>query len=251
MTDTLMALRQAFAARADPARAAKAQAYMKSAMPFHGVPMPEVRRLARAAFADLELTSLTALERAVRSIWDGARFREERYAALALLRQPRHGALLTNAALDLYEHLIHTGAWWDLVDEVATHQLHPLLVVDHAPVAATLRRWSRSDDLWLRRAAIIAQVQAKAATDVELLFELIEPAVDEREFFLRKAIGWALRALGPWDPGAVVGWLDANAERASGLTRREAEKGLEPRRRRAPGARVPGSRRGQAARSRP
>jgi 3-methyladenine DNA glycosylase AlkD len=208
------------------------QVYMKSVMPFHGVPMPEVRRVCRALYAGLQFDSFKPFEEQVLALWHGATHREERYAALALLR--RGGTrFMTSQAIALNEALISTGAWWDLVDEVATHQLWPVLLSERAPMVKALRRWSRGGDLWLRRAAIIAQVGAKASTDVELLFELIEPALDERAFFLRKAIGWALRALGPWQPSAVVGWLDANADRASGLTRREALKGLAPARRRA------------------
>jgi 3-methyladenine DNA glycosylase AlkD len=148
-----------------------------------------------------------------------------------LLRRARSRPFIT---LPLLEELISTGAWWDLVDELATHHVRAQL--GHPGTAKVLRGWSRGQDLWLRRAAIICQVGAKAQTDIELLVELIEPAVDSKEFFLRKAIGWALRALGPWHPRAVESWLDEHADRASGLTRREAMKGLDPARRKVPAA---------------
>ena len=228
----LEALRGRLAPLGDPGRAAQMQAYMKSALPYHGVPMPLVRSEASALFEDLRFAAFGPFRDAVRGLWFGATHREERSAALVLLRGRAGRAFLTAEALPLDEELISTGAWWDLVDEVATHQLHPLLVTARAPAVKALRRWSRGSDLWLRRAAIIAQVGAKAQTDVDLLFELIEPAIEAPEFFLRKAIGWALRALGPWNSAAVVGWLDANAERAAGLTKREAAKGLDPGRRR-------------------
>ncbi len=209
---------------ADLKKAKAMQAYMKSSMPYHGVVMPEVRRLCRELFSDVEFATFSELAEAVRVLWFGAKYREERYAALRLLDRQEHRP--AKAAFALYEELIHTGAWWDLVDDVATHWLHPFLGSDPTFTRQTLRRWSRSDDLWLRRAAIIAQVQAHEATDVPLLFELIEPAIDEKEFFLRKAIGWALRSLAKDQPEAVLSWLDEHGERASGLTKREAEKGL-------------------------
>jgi 3-methyladenine DNA glycosylase AlkD len=229
----LVQLRRALRARADAERAPAMQAYMKSTMPYHGVPMPQVRLVAKALFAGHTFTEAQLVSE-VRALWHAATHREERYAALMLLRSKAAKPFLHAPLLPLFEELISTGAWWDLVDEVATHLLLPLLQSssDRAATVKTLRRWSQSDDLWLRRSAIIAQVGAKAATDVELLFELIEPAIDEREFFLRKAIGWALRSLGPWHPRAVESWLDQHAERASGLTRREALKGLEPKRQR-------------------
>lgn len=230
----LASVRRAFRAQADANRAKQMQAYMKSSMPFHGVPMPEVRRLCTALFSGLQFASFEAFERQVLALWHGATHREERSAALVLLRHRSTKGFMTSAAIGLNETLISTGAWWDLVDEVATHQLWPVLLTERAVMVKALRRWSFGQDLWLRRAAIIAQVGAKAQTDVELLFELIEPAVEEKEFFLRKAIGWALRALGPWKPAAVVSWLDDHAERASGLTKREAQKGLDPARLRSP-----------------
>ncbi|MCC6336822.1 MAG: DNA alkylation repair protein [Myxococcales bacterium] len=94
-----------------------------------------------------------------------------------------------------------------------------------------LRRWSKGDDLWLRRAAIIAQLRHRDATDESFLFEVIEPAVEEKEFFLRKAIGWALRALAADKPKDVERWLREHEGRAAGLTVREARRGVERARR--------------------
>jgi 3-methyladenine DNA glycosylase AlkD len=202
------------------------QAYMKSSMPFHGVAMPVLRDVLKPLLRALEFDSGEAFEAAVRELWHHARFREERYAALVLLRLPKSRPFIT---LPLLEELISTGAWWDLVDELATHHVHAQLA--KPATRRTLRGWSQGTDLWLRRAAIICQVGAKADTDVGFLLEMIAPALDSKEFFLRKAIGWALRAVGPWHPRVVESWLDEHAERASGLTKREALKSLDPARR--------------------
>jgi 3-methyladenine DNA glycosylase AlkD len=129
-------------------------------------------------------------------------------------------------AVPLYEFLISDGAWWDVVDEVATHRFVKLLEADHDAMVKVLRRWAKSNDLWLRRSAIIAQVLRHEETELELLFELIEPAMHEKEFFLRKAIGWALRAAGTEFPREIRAYVDANATRLSGLSKREAEKSL-------------------------
>lgn len=217
-------LRKALAAVADAKRALKMQAYMKSKMPFHGVPAPALKAIARLHFKGLMFTDFGQLDAAVRALWHGARFREERYAAIRLL--DRRELQPAGEALALLEELISTGAWWDLVDDVANHFLHPLLVSDPAITKRTLRRWSRSGDLWLRRAAIVAQVNQREAIDSPFLFEMIEPAIDEKAFFLRKAIGWSLRSLAKVRPEQVRAWLDKYGDRASGLTTREAMKGL-------------------------
>lgn len=181
----LQTLRAELSALGDPERAAKQQAYMKSALPFHGVPVPSVRTLCRRLFADVDVAERAAWEREVRALWDGARFREERYAALALCGLRAARAHQTPAALSLYEDFIVAGAWWDLVDDVAVHRVGPILRDYPAPTSKLLRGWSRSDDLWKRRAAIIAQIGSKQRADLELLFALIEPALSSKEFFLR------------------------------------------------------------------
>lgn len=224
----LQKIRRQLASEADLAKAPQMQKYMKSAMPYHGVALPRARAIAKEIFAgvplaELELDAFAAL---VRALWYGAKYREERYAVLVLLdlRQARRFQVLD--ALPLYEELIRDGAWWDLVDELASHHLPVLLEASPAATKKVLRRWSRGDELWLRRAAIIAQIFRRDETDADFLFDVIEPAVGEKEFFLRKAIGWALRALAPYKPDEVRRWLAAHEGTVSNLSRKEAEKGL-------------------------
>lgn len=220
------ALRQAYAAEGDPRRAGDMRAYMKSAMPYYGVPMPRTRAILRELVQGRDLGDAAHLAQVVRTLWHGAKRREERYAALELLDRPAARKLEAPGALPLYEELIASGAWWDLVDELAARRVGVVLARSPKVVQPTLRRWSRGGDLWLRRAAILAQLKHRDATDVDFLFDVIEPAVDEKEFFLRKAIGWALRELSRWKPEAVERWLDEHRGRASGLTVREAQRGL-------------------------
>jgi 3-methyladenine DNA glycosylase AlkD len=224
----LVAVRAALASVASPADAPAMQRYMKSEMPFHGVKLPVVRKVARAAFAGLVLPDRAAWEEAVRGLYFGARFREERYAALVLLGDRRAKAFRTSEALPLYEALIVEGAWWDLVDELASHFVGPLLDQpdDAKPVARAMRAWSKSDDLWKRRAAIICQLGRKERTDLALLAACIEPALGEREFFLRKAIGWALRAYAWTEPRWVRAYVKAHDAELSPLSKREALKNL-------------------------
>jgi 3-methyladenine DNA glycosylase AlkD len=123
------------------------------------------------------------------------------------------------AALPLFDELIVTGAWWDFVDAVAAGMLGELLDRDPA-LAPVLRQWSTDADMWRRRSAIIAQVRRKQRTDVALLYDCIEPNRGDREFFIRKAIGWALRSYAWVDPDEIVRYCAAHE--LSALSRREA-----------------------------
>jgi 3-methyladenine DNA glycosylase AlkD len=219
------AVRAALAAAGDPERARGAQAYMKSAMPFHGVAVPEVRRIARAALAAGPSLDRQAWHDTVLELWDGATHREERYAALALIRSPRAAAHQDLASLELYRHLVVTGAWWDLVDDLA-HAVGAVLRSVGPPAAAVVRAWSRDDDLWLRRVAVLCQLGAGAATDRALLADCIEANLADSAFFIRKAIGWALRDLARADPAWVTAFVEAAGDRLSPLSRREATKHL-------------------------
>lgn len=207
-------------------RAQQMRAYMKSELPYYGVALPDARKVFRQLGNTLAFTDFGLFETTVRYVFGEAKRREERYAALALLGLPGNRKFQTIEALPLYKALIVEGAWWDLVDEVATHRLLPLLRSDRRATEKVLRRWAASDDLWLRRAAILAQVLAHEETDLKLLFALIEPAMAEKEFFLRKAIGWALRAAGKEFPKEVRAYVEKNRGRLSGLSLREAEKSL-------------------------
>jgi len=199
------------------------QAYMKSSMPFYGVRMPEVRKRVRSLLNDMRIDDRSNWEATILQLYDDASFREERYAALTLVghRFYREWAQAP-LSLVLYEHLVRTGAWWDLVDETS-HRVGDVLRADRAAVTPTIREWSGVDDLWVRRASIICQVGHKAETDLELLTYVIEPNIDDRDFFIRKAIGWALRDVAYVEREWVHDFIDAHPGLAP-LSVREATK---------------------------
>jgi 3-methyladenine DNA glycosylase AlkD len=217
-------LRARLAEVADPARAPGMQAYMKSAMPYLGVPAQPLRQVCRDVFGGITWLDAAAWQYAVRHLWHAAGFREERYAALALtgMRAARDFQRLD--ALPLYEELVVTGAWWDYVDSIATQRLWVLLQNEGAPMKQAMLAWAADADLWKRRSAILCQLQAKDATDLDLLYACIEPSLGSQEFFLRKAIGWALRQYARTDADEVHRYVAAHAERLSPLSRREALK---------------------------
>ena len=123
--------------------------------------------------------------------------------------------------------MLTTGAWWDVVDDVAAHLVGPLLLEHHSTVEPAVRSWATDEDRWLRRTSVIAQLGAKDRTDLDLLTHAIERNLDDCDFFLRKAIGWALRQHAHTDPDWVRSFVAAHDDRISGLSRREALKHLE------------------------
>jgi 3-methyladenine DNA glycosylase AlkD len=222
----LSGLRKALRQAGDPVKAVAMRAYMKSAMPYHGVPTPLLRQVFRTVFADVQFRSSLQWRTQVLELWRNARFREERYAALHLAGHRLAQPFQTPAAMKLYEELIVTGAWWDYVDDIASHRVGPILREHPASMRRKMLAWSRSRDMWKRRTSIICQLGFKVHTDLELLFACIEPSLGSQEFFLRKAIGWALRQYAWTDPAEVRRYVRLHRDRLSDLSRREALKHL-------------------------
>jgi 3-methyladenine DNA glycosylase AlkD len=218
------AVRRELAAVADPAKALEMQRYMRSEMPFYGVQSPAQKAVFRSVFAAHPLADRATWEAAVQALWDGAEHREERYAAVALSGEKPYAAYQDPAALPLYRDLIVDGAWWDYVDLLAIHRVGPILRSFPEQVRPVVRRWSSHEDLWLRRTSIICQVGSRDALDVDLLVACIEPNLDDREFFIRKAIGWALRQHARVAPDWVRAFVAEHEDRLSALSRREALK---------------------------
>jgi 3-methyladenine DNA glycosylase AlkD len=129
-------------------------------------------------------------------------------------------------ALPLYEEMITTGAWWDYVDSIASHRLGELLRRYPKELPAILRDWAVSDDLWKRRSAILAQLGFKGNTDLKLLYDCMRPSLQRPEFFLRKAIGWALRQYAWTDTKEVLRFVKAHEKQLSPLSKREALKNI-------------------------
>ncbi len=219
-------LRDAMSAAGDPERALAQQAYLKSEMPHYGIGSAELKALLKPFLAEFRPASRAEWEQTVRGLWDGAAHREERYAAIALCQHKAAAPWQDPESLPLHEHLIVTGAWWDLVDTVAGALVGGVLRAHRSEVTPVMRSWAVDDDLWLRRASVICQLKHGADTDLALLSYAIESTVDDTSFWLRKAIGWALRQYSRTDPEWVRAEVDRLGARLSGLSRREALKHL-------------------------
>jgi 3-methyladenine DNA glycosylase AlkD len=230
--DVVEAVRRVLAEAGNPDRAKNQQAYMKSAMPFRGISSPRLKATLAPllTYPGYLLNGRQEWEATIRELWNSAHFREERYAALAICghRRYRHWAE-SRSAMPLYRHLVESGAWWDLVDEIAAHRVGPVLRSHPETEADRLRSWAIADDIWVRRAAILSQLLSMDETDRQLLLDCITPSLADREFFIRKAIGWSLRQYAR-SGAAAAGWVlctvDELGPRLSPLSRREALKHL-------------------------
>ncbi|MCU0672485.1 MAG: DNA alkylation repair protein [Myxococcota bacterium] len=212
-------VRAALAAAAVPEDAEPMRAYMKSAMPFFGVKKPARVAATKPILAALRTADVDDVVAHATALFHAAERREERYVAQDLLRS--HRKKLRARHLDALEALVVAGAWWDHVDEIAAHLVGAVLRVEPEPTSARLRAWSTSDDLWLRRTAILAQLAFGAAVDVPLLEACLAPSLQRPEFWLRKAIGWALRQVSRADPGWVRTYVASHPE-LSPLSKKEA-----------------------------
>ena len=198
---------------------------MKSTMPYYGVTSSQVDAICKKVFGENPFPSCVEWRAAVLELWREARFREERYAAIRLLSLKRHRECWSPELMPVLEEMIVSGAWWDYVDALA-QVVGELLRSHPKKIRPAMRAWSMDANLWKRRVSIICQLSFKRDTDLELLYANIEPNLPERDFFIRKAIGWALRQYAWTDPKEVARYVREHESQLSGLSRREALKNI-------------------------
>lgn len=223
--EVVPAVHDRLAALADPDRAMAMRSYQRDQFPFFGVASPAVaavwREVVRSRPAPDEADVLTA----ARGLWDLDE-REHQYAGMKLLR--RYVRRLSTEALPAVAWCLTTKAWWDTVDDLAQNVVGPLVLADRERLRPVLDRWVAGDDRWLARTAILHQNTYKAATDQQQLFTYCLLRAGDTDFFVRKAIGWALRQHARTDPDAVAAFVDDHVADLSTLSVREATKHLGP-----------------------
>lgn len=210
-------------ARADVERARQMAAYMKTDQPFYGVPAPERRAVLREARRRHPLPDVQAFRDEAGALWERPH-REEQHCAVDLAVAERRWIHIDQ--LDLYRRFIVEGAWWDFVDVVTANLVGQVLRDEPEAMWPILDEWVDDDDLWLRRSAVLAQLKQKDRTDTHRLFGYCLRRAADTDFFIRKAIGWALREYAKTNPEAVRRFLAEHRDRLSPLSLREAGKHL-------------------------
>jgi 3-methyladenine DNA glycosylase AlkD len=196
-----------------------AQAYMKDIAPFLGVKTTERRKLFKEIFKELPTPTSKELGETARALWK-LREREYHYAACDLIDFFVESAD-KNFLKDHVEYLVTQKSWWDTVDTLGSVAISPLTI--KYPSISLMRSWNKSSNMWLNRAAIQHQRGRKSETDIPLLLEILDYHSDQSEFFIAKAIGWALRDLSRVNNSEVKKFLKAHPE-LNRVAVREAQK---------------------------
>jgi 3-methyladenine DNA glycosylase AlkD len=205
-------------------RAAQEQRYLKSSLEFLGASVWHIRAVVKAHLAEADELDHDALMALVEALW-AEPIHERRMAATVLLELRR--VLLGAADLPVIERLIRESLTWALVDGLAADVVGDILVADQAATVGTLDRWAADPDFWVRRSALLAWLRPlRGGAPLDRFLAYADGMLDEREFFIRKAVGWVLREVGKRRPETVAAWLAPRTHRASGVTMREATKYL-------------------------
>ncbi|MGF1691006.1 DNA alkylation repair protein [Photobacterium kagoshimensis] len=196
------------------------QAYMKIQQPFYGVKSPARKEVFKQARAHTLVDDFTNYRRLVLWLWSGTH-REELYLAMDVAEY--YKKFRTKEAFEVYEEMLATADNWDTVDKLASNLIGEL-VKDHREFEAKLRTWRVSENMWLRRASLLAHLKHKGDTNLSLLEETILMLAHEKEFFIQKAIGWVLREYSKTDPSYVNLFIHRHRSKLAPLSQREAMK---------------------------
>ena len=221
----LRSLRNHFEQHAHPENAPAMEKYMRSQFKFLGVKKPEHTALFKQFVAEHGWPELNQLDNILLTLWSWPE-REFQYLGSNFLHHFRKQ--LTPNTLPTLEQLITTKSWWDTVDGLASHTIGDLFKRRPNEVGEYIHRWRHSSNIWLRRTTLLLQLSYKANTDAALLFALAEENASSNEFFIQKAIGWALREYSKTAPNEVEQFVETHPLAA--LSKREALKWLKSKR---------------------
>jgi 3-methyladenine DNA glycosylase AlkD len=214
-------LKNLFEAHADPAQARPMAAYMRDQFTYLGIKTPQSRALQKQFYAEHGLPPVADLDTILCQLWALPQ-REFQYVGVGLLG--RFEKQLPQEFIGTMEYLIVTKSWWDTVDSIAGGPVGLHFKRYPEVLLTTLARWRQSENFWLRRTCILFQLDYKKETDFTLLCDIIRENLGSKEFFINKAIGWALRQYARVDAEAVRSFAESTPLHP--LSRREAMKHL-------------------------
>ena len=195
--------------------------YLKGRFELYGIKTPHRKQFFKEFWTENKNEIRDNWRDFVQWLWQQD-YRDHHYFAMDIIGKIEKK--LEKDDLSLMEELITTHSWWDSVDFLASHGVGQILKSDTALQMKTVERYMQTDNLWLRRTAIIFQIFYKKQTNEDLLFTVIDDNLSSEEFFIRKACGWALRQYSKTNPAAVKEYIDVRRPLMSGLTLREGSK---------------------------
>lgn len=216
----VMALIEAFERAADPEIAVGQAAYMRNKFEFLGLKSPVRDEIQRPLFRQYPVSDVEELSQILLTLWN-CEYREYHHAACDFaIHSHRH---FTPSLLKTCETLIRTHSWWDSVDTLATRIVGPI-VQKHPELLPQMDQWIEDPYPWIRRTALLYQLKYKKETDTDRLFDYCARRLDESDFFIRKAIGWALREYAKTAPENVIAFVARYHRQMAPLSVREALK---------------------------
>lgn len=217
-SEALTRIHEQFEGARDAERARPMAKYMRDQFRFLGIPAPKQRVLLREALKGAARPTEGDLGELLGHLWELPE-REYQYAGCSLIS--RYSKVCGARFVHTIRTLVTTKSWWDTVDSLAKHGAGPL-VLRYPELASTMDAWVESENMWLRRTAILHQLGFKERTDSVRLFRYCTLPASEQELFIRKAIGWALREYSKVDADAVKAFVAEHGAELSGLSKREA-----------------------------
>ncbi len=216
----LIEIQEIYSKHADKEIAKGAKAYLLNQFEFYGIKTPLRRQLCKAFYASHPISNHKELILLVKSCFEAPQ-RELHYFAIELLGY--HKKLWCKQTIPLIEWMITNKSWWDSVDSTNSFVISKYFLQFPEAIEATTSKWNRSNNIWLQRMSILFQLLYKEKTNTVLLSQYIEHTQLEEDFFIRKAIGWALRAYAYTDPKWVRDFVKTHPQ-LSNLSKREALK---------------------------
>lgn len=192
--------------------------YMKNRFEYLGIKNPERKEIQKRVIAEHGIPSIEEVETVIRELWD-LPFREFHYFAMDLMDKYKNKVPKTT--IELYHYMIVNQTWWDSVDAIASKHVGTLVMRFPELIDSHIEDWSKDKNMWLQRTAILYQLKYKEDVNTELLTRYIERAMGTKEFFLNKAIGWALRQYSKFNPQWVIDFVE-NHPALSNLSKKEA-----------------------------
>jgi 3-methyladenine DNA glycosylase AlkD len=217
-------LQKLYLKHADPEKAAPMKAYMRNQFDYLGIQSPQLAQINKEFFEQHGLPELARLEKILGDLW-ALPEREYQYAALGLLH--RMEKELPSDFVQVLEFLLITKSWWDTVDSLAGGTIGFHFKRFPRVKEKYIARWRMSENIWLRRTTLLFQLSYKNDTDFPLMCNLIRDNLGSKEFFINKAIGWALRQYSRVDPQSVSSFVKETPLHP--LSKREALKWIEKR----------------------
>lgn len=215
-------LEENFKLISDKKKAIKQKSYLKNKFEFYGISSPERKKIQKKIFKENIINDENLIIKEIQNLWK-SEYREMHYAAcdFAIYNFKK----FSNKIFDIFEYMIKNNSWWDTVDTISSNLIGKF-ILKNKEYLEIMDKWILNENIWVSRAAIIFQLKWKNNTDEKRLFNYCLLKANEKEFFIKKAIGWSLREYSKTNNCAVKNFIKENNKKLSFLSIKEGSKYL-------------------------